>query len=279
MSIRATTRVIALLGWPVEHSWSPLMHNAAFAAAGLDFCYIACPTPPAALPAALDGLHALGIAGANLTIPHKEAGCALVDTLDDEARAIGAVNTIVVREGSLAGSNTDAAGIADALADAGVTVRGAGAVVLGAGGSARAAVWALARAGAARIWVCARALEKAETVAALAPQGSAIPWSRGAVRVALAAADLLVNATPAGLTFDAKELPLDDEALAARHTVFDFVYQPALTALEQRARARAGRVLGGRDLLVAQGAASFTRWTGQPAPRDAMRNALPPVEK
>ena len=240
MTISGRTRVVALLGHPVAGSLSPRLQNAAFAARGLDWVYVALDVDPARLHEAVRGLAALGLAGANVTVPHKQGAAALCDELDEEAAHTGSVNTLVVRDGRILGSSTDA----EALA--GVSPRSA--AVIGAGGSARAWIGALERRG-------------------LEPRVFA---RRGEWPPDVAGADLVVNATP-----------VRDELLfepRAGHTVVDLPYRPdgSPTALATAARAAGADVIDGIEVLVRQGAASFERWTGAPAPVDTMRAVLAP---
>ena len=242
--ITATTRLVALLGHPVDHSLSPRMQNAAFAARALDWAYVACDVDPGALPAAVDGLRALGFAGANVTIPHKGAVAELCDELDDLSRRSGAVNTLVFRDGRIVGANTDGPAVAGAL-----DTRGAHALVLGRGGAARAVAVALEDAGAASVRLASRA-----DADWLPPAGDAT---------------ILVNATP--LRDEAPVAPRRDQQVA------DLAYRPddRPTALVAAARAAGCEtVVDGLEILVRQGAAAFELWTGVPAPLDGMRAAV-----
>lgn len=270
------TRVYGVLGWPVAHSRSPAMLNAAFAAAGVDASYVRFPVSPDALADAVRGLRALGIAGANVTVPHKTSVLPLLDSVDDAARAIGAVNTVVRGEdGRLHGLNTDAGGLVRALVEAGARLEGARALVLGAGGAARAAIYGLAGAGA-EVTVAARRQEAAR---ALWHDALSLSDETG-LRTALTRADVVVHATSATLLGDEDratrlflaQLPL--EALRPGTLVTDLVYTPRDTALLRAARAHGARTLDGTAMLLHQGALAFERWTGLPAPLEAMRAAL-----
>jgi shikimate dehydrogenase len=241
--IRGTTTLVGLLGWPTSHSLSPPMQNAGFAALGLDWAYMPLSTPPDLLGAAVAGLRATGFAGANVTIPHKQAVIELCDELDEVAQAAGSVNTLVFEDGRIVGSSTDG----DAVTSQ-IDAAGRRALVLGAGGAARAAVEALERAGAE------------VTMASRREPG----WPPSA-----AGYDVLVNATP-----------LKEELVVTPHggmQVVDLAYLPdgRDTALVTAARgAGCDVVVDGLDVLLYQGAASFERWTGLPAPLVAMRAAL-----
>jgi len=279
--IAATTRLVGLLGWPVSHSVSPAMHNAAFAALGLAGHYNALPTPPEALPAAVRGLAAAGMRGANVTIPHKQAVMPLLDELSAAAQAIAAVNTITVaRRGStttLRGDNTDWLGFLQPLDARGFDVAGRGALLLGAGGSARAVVYALAQRGLARLTILARnpaqAAALARHAAALAPQVTVTHSSFTVTHFPLAInhCSLLINTTPLGMWPQGeaspwpRDLPFPADALA-----YDLVYRPERTRFLQQAEAAGCAVQGGLAMLVGQGAAAFELWTGHAPPAGVM---------
>jgi shikimate dehydrogenase len=257
---------LGVCGWPVAHSRSPAMHNAALAAAGLeDWRYLRLPLPPELFAETVRALPAAGFRGVNVTIPHKGAALALADTASEAAREIGAANTLTFeRDGAIGADNTDAPGLLDVLPDpAGKT-----ALVLGAGGAARAAVWALVRAGAADVAVWNRTPERAVALAgALGARAVVHPTS----------AEIVVNCTSVGLldpeeTF--KALPLQADSLGAGSCVVDMVYRDGGTRFLEAARTRGADVIDGLEILIAQGAASFERWTGKAAPRQAMREAV-----
>jgi shikimate dehydrogenase len=238
MTISATTRLVALLGHPVSGSLSPRMQNAAFAARGLDWAYVALDVEPARLAEAVRGLAALGFAGANVTIPHKEGVLELCDELDAVTERAGSVNTLVLRDGRVLGSSTDAVVLAG--------VRATRAAVIGAGGAAKAFVAAFEQDG-----VPLRVFSR-----------------RGTWPPEVADADVVVNATP-----------VRDELLfepRPHQTLIDLPYRPdgRPTALAGAARAAGCRVVDGLDVLVRQGAASFERWTGVPAPVEIMSVAI-----
>ena len=265
--IRGTTKLAAVLGWPVEHSRSPQLLNAAFAAAGIDAVLVPMGVPPDRFGAAVAGLRALGALGASVTLPHKLAVAALCDELSPAARAIGAVNCLHVAGARLIGHNTDAAGFADGLAAAGFDVRGKRIVVLGAGGAARAVAYGVR--GSAGVEVVAR--RPAEV--GWAP---ARPWTEADLRAAFAPAELVVDCTPIGLGDPGEEafvdaLPLD--VLAPRAWVATLVYHRS-TRLLERARSRGHATLDGGAMLVHQAARAFAIWTGVPAPVDVMTRAL-----
>jgi shikimate dehydrogenase len=265
-----STRLAAVIGSPVRHSLSPVLHNAAFAAAGLDWVYVALEVGPGRVPEALAGMRALGIGGLSVTMPHKEAVAAECDRLSDDAAALGAVNCVVPDGDELVGHNTDGAGFVAALSADGVDPAGMACVVLGAGGAARAIALALARAGAAEVAVVNRTADRAEqAVALLGGVGRVVaPADAGE---SVGAAGLVVNATSVGMGDPApSDLPLDPARLRAGQVVADIVYRPLETALLRAARTRGATAVNGVPMLVHQAAVAFELWTGVPAPVAAM---------
>jgi shikimate dehydrogenase len=263
--LTAETRLVGLIGDPVSHSLSPRMQNAAFAARGLDWAYVPLRVAGARLEGAVAGLVALDFAGANVTVPHKTAVVAFCDELDQVAERAGSVNTLVVREGRVLGSSTDGpavVGLVDAV--------GASVLVLGAGGGAQAVATSLLDAGAEALTVAARDAERAHALAArlstLFPDRNV---DAGEDWPPAARAILLVNATPIRV-----EVPVE---LEGARQVVDLAYNAdgSPTALVEAAReAGCERVVDGVDVLLAQGAASFERWTEVPAPLEVMRAAV-----
>jgi shikimate dehydrogenase len=281
MNITGGTTLVGVFGYPVGHSLSPQMHNAAFEHLGLDWCYLPFSVMPENLEQALRALPALGIVGVNVTIPLKERALRAVDEVVPPANLVGAVNTVHCRDGKLVGYNTDVEGFARSLAERGEDLTGRTALVLGAGGAARAAVVALAQMGAARVWVAARRLTPGARTAELArqaapgTQGAAIAWQEAPLRCAVAAAHALVNATPIGMHPDGDApAPIPEDWLRPDLLVYDMVYTPSVTRLVAAAQQRGGRALGGMRMLVLQGAVAFTIWTGQEAPTEVMEQAL-----
>jgi shikimate dehydrogenase len=265
----ASTELYGILGWPVRHSLSPAMHNAAFAAAELDCVYLAFEVPPERLKRALKGAEALGLHGLNLTIPHKEAAVSLCQRLDAGALRVGAVNAIRFERGVTVGYNTDAPGFLKALElRLGFDPREARALVLGAGGVARAVIAALADRGAAEIRVAARTPGRGEILCQqlCRGHGQLVPWAAAPMAAAFAEADLVVSCLPPEAT------PPGLEALPARAAVLDVAYghDTALLAAARRAGARA---TDGLEMLVQQGALSFVLWTAFDAPVEEMRAA------
>ena len=270
-------RLFGVLGDPVEHSLSPAMHNAAFAAAGLPYLYLRYRVAPATLATALAEAKALDMGGLNLTAPLKEAALPLVDRLTEAAERAGAVNTILFRrDGGLVGDNTDGDGFVRALGGR-TRLRGARAVVIGAGGSARAVATALARAGCAALTIANRTAARAERLADVVRRVRAletrlVPLAALAADAVLGDADLVVNATPLGLA--GARLRVRYAATPPGCTFVDLVYARRPTPFLAGA-ARAGRpTLDGGPMLLHQGALAFEAWTGHRAPRAAMARAL-----
>ncbi|MGZ8571493.1 MAG: shikimate dehydrogenase family protein [Actinomycetota bacterium] len=268
--IHGSSHTVGVIGWPVEHSLSPAIHNAAFAALGLDWVYVPLPVPPGAVGDALAGLRALGFAGANVTMPHKSEVALRIDDLSDDARRLAAVNTIQVADDAVSGHNTDAPGFDRFLRlDAGFDPAGRSALVFGAGGAARACALSLARADLATLTIAARDPAAVDGVRAAldgfatAVRGVAIGEAAGEP------ADLLVNATPLGA--QGEELPLP--ALSAETLAIDLLYLPAVTPFQAAARAGGAVAFGGLGLLLHQAALSLELWTGRPPPREVMSAA------
>ncbi|MCI0815294.1 MAG: shikimate dehydrogenase [Chloroflexi bacterium] len=266
---------------PGKNSLSPAFQQAAFDHLGIAVKYEHWPTPADGLETRVVGLQAPDVLGANVTIPHKEACLPLVDDYDPLVRRVGALNTIHNDGGTLRGYNTDVEGFLRPLKDAFFEPRGCTAVIAGAGGAARAVVIALAEAGAARIAVVNRTLERAERLvadlgAAVKPlQLVAAPDSRDSWQKAAAEADLLVNCTSLGTAGTPEEdrSPMPANLLRPQALVYDLVYQPAETRLIRYAREAGARTIGGLPMLIYQGAASFKLWTGRDAPVDIMFQA------
>lgn len=278
--IDGTTTIVGLIGEAIRGSLSPRFQNAAFDALGLNWRYVAFQVSRDRLEAALRGLLALGVAGANVTVPHKEAVLAYMDDVTDEARRVGAVNTIQVDVDRMVGHNTDTTGMLDALTrDGGFVVQGQRAVVVGAGGAARAAVFALAGAGAPAVTVINRNWDRAAALADAARRAfrcavDAVPLDGTAVTSALRGATLLIQATTIGGGAQRAASPLPRAALHAGLFVMDMIYDPEETMLLRDARAAGCRTLGGRPMLVYQGARAFEIWTGRAAPLRVMRDAV-----
>lgn len=273
--LTAATRVAAVIGDPISHSLSPVIHNAAFDAAGLDWAYVGLPVPAGRGAAAVEGMRALGIQGLSVTMPHKAEVLSALDEVSEDARALGAVNCIVRRGDVLRGENTDGAGfLAGLRTDFGLDPGGRRCVVLGAGGAARAVVLALARAGAASVQVVNRTASSAVAAAELAGSAGSVAGPE-----AVGDAELVVNATSVGMRGagddrGAAALPCDPELLGKGQVVADLIYHPLRTALVEQATRRGARASNGVSMLVHQAAVAFELWTGEDAPLAAMRAAV-----
>lgn len=275
--------VVGVIGWPVAHSLSPIMHNNAFRALGLDWIYVPFPVEPGRLGAALQGIKGLGLRGVNVTIPHKEAVMSLLDDVTERARRAGAVNTISCQDGRLLGDNTDGAGFVRSLREeAAFDPAGSRVFICGAGGAAKAVAVALAEAGADFIAVANRTAARAEALTTdlsrLGAKAQAFSLDEPRLMDVLLHSDLLVQTTPAGMAGGAAaaELPapLRPDWLREGLVVADIVYTPLETPLVRAAVTRGCRVAPGWGMLLYQGAEAFSMWTGRPAPVDAMRGAL-----
>lgn len=268
------TRLAGVIGDPVRHSLSPLIHNAGFRAVDLDWVYLAFEVPAGGAADALEGMRALGLDGLSVTMPHKADVAAAVDRLSPAAEALGAVNTVVRQGSALVGENTDGEGFVNALRiDEGVDVAGLRCLVLGAGGAARAVIRALADAGAAEVVVAARRPEAAAAAAAL---GGSI--ARVGTPEEADGAQLVVNATPVGMgevsELRPPDLPVDPGRLGAGQVVADLIYHPLVTPLLAEARNRGAVAVNGVGMLLHQAAIAFRLWTGEEAPLAAMSAAV-----
>ncbi|MGH9109316.1 MAG: shikimate dehydrogenase [Acidimicrobiales bacterium] len=268
-AVSAATTVVGVIGDPVAHSLSPLLHNTAFAALGLDWLSVGFRVRAGEAGPAVAGMRALGIAGLSVTMPHKSDVAALVDRCTAVAERLGAVNCVARQDGLLVGESTDGAGFVESLRrGAAFDPAGRRCLVVGAGGAARAVVLALAGAGAAEVAVVNRTPERAAVAAALAGDRG-----RVAVPAEAAGADLVVDATPAGMTGAAAkgDRPLvDPELLGPGQVVADLVYHPPVTAWLAAAAAQGATTVGGLGMLVHQAAAQVRRWTGLAPPVEAM---------
>ncbi len=282
--ISGRTKICGIYGCPVEHTFSPAIHNAAFDAAGLDYAYVPFRVEHRSLAAAIEALRALGMVGVNVTIPHKETVLPLLDELSDEAKLTGAVNTIVNRAGKLYGDNTDGKGYLRALREAGFDPAGKNVLFLGAGGAARAVAMQLALAGVKKINFAnrtgRRAVELARAVAEAAGiRVETIPWPEQAggklpARV-LAESDLVVQATPLGMSPNTDEaVPLPFEAFRPGQTASDLIYNPVETLFLKKAGQAGAETVNGMGMLLHQGTLAFELWTGVAAPLEVMRAAL-----
>lgn len=279
-NLNGQTRVCGLLGYPVEHSFSPAMHNAAFQALGLNWAYVPFGVHPERLSQALQGMVAMGLAGVNVTVPHKQNVLPLLDHVDHTARLMGAVNTIVNREGQLFGYNTDGPGFVIALEqEAGFHCNGKRVLLLGAGGAARAVAVQLALQGAQTLTITNRSREKAEGLAREIQQATGTeveiwPWGQLPERQ-VADLDLIVQTTPLGMSPGVHQAPdFPYQALHSGQLVCDLIYNPPETLFLRKAAEQGAKIMNGRGMLLYQGVLAFEIWTGLEAPVDIMRQAL-----
>jgi len=265
-----------VIGDPVAHSLSPLLHQAMLDQTGAAYRYDVRTVRPEELPAFVRWAKDGGCAGFNVTMPHKEAILPLLDEVDTTAASCGAVNTVCIREGRAIGHNTDGTGFLDSLAGQGFYPQGRTVLLLGAGGAAKAVGHALAAAGAGRIIVCARRLERVAALAAQLPGcGEGIVLAQDAIQQAAAACDLLVNATPLGMAGSPAFARLDFlQAMPPHAVVYDLVYHPRRTALLEAAARQGLRTVGGIDLLIRQAVRAFTFFTGETPDTAALYAAL-----
>lgn len=278
LRIEGSTRLVGLIGHPVAHSLSPRMQNAGFAAAGIDYAYVTMDVLPERLPAAVEGLRALGFRGFNITLPHKRAIVPLLDEVDEAVALSGAANTVVIDDGKLSGHVTDGTGLVEACREAGLALAGRRIALLGAGGAAGPVALAMAAEGAAEITVVNRTFERAaELVGHLLPATGATALSarpRDALEGVLAGADVVLNVTTLGMG-EEDPLPVPAESLDGGIAVIDAVYRPgAETRLVREARARGARVVDGRRMLLYQGVQAQRLWTGREPAVAAMAEAL-----
>jgi shikimate dehydrogenase len=275
--ISGKTAIYGIFGHPVEHTFSPGMHNAAFKKIAANACYVPFSVPPETLERAVRAIVPLGLRGLNITVPHKEKVIPLLDDITGDARVIGAVNTIEVREGKLIGHNTDGRGFLRSLVEgARFRPRGKTFAITGAGGAARAVGCSLALAGARAVLFHDVDMRKATKLARELSRNAG-PVARALSADAFAEeallADCLINATPMGLRPE-DPLPVPQDVIGKRHLVCDLVYNPKDTKLLQKARSRGAKTLGGIGMLLYQGVIAFEIWTGKKAPVETMRKAL-----
>ena len=276
-SISGKTKVCGVIGDPIEHTMSPVMHNTAFRELGLDYVYLAFRVKGEELAQAIEGMRALGISGLNVTIPHKVAVIPFLDELDPLAKKIGAVNTIVNDAGFLRGYNTDASGFLRALRDRGFEPGGKQVAMLGAGGASRAISFVLAESGANLVILNRRQeLDWAEELArqindTFKKEVKALESDEANLEAALDRADIVVNATSVGMSPHIDESPVPARLLRPDLAVFDIVYNPLKTRLATEAARAGAETVMGLDMLVWQGALSFEMWTGKEAPVELMK--------
>lgn len=269
MKITGGTRIVGIIGYPVEHSLSPPMHNAAFESLGIDYCYVPFLVHPDYLETAVRSIRALNLCGVNVTVPHKERVMPFLDEINGEAAFIGAVNTIVNSEGRLVGHNTDGRGFMQSLSESGVTVENKDIAIIGAGGAARAIGYYLSQK-AGTLYIYGRTKERAEKlVSDLNKIKQNVQFLQDLS--AIGRFHIIINATPLGLKKD-NRLPLDTALLRAEQTVCDLIYRDTPLLIEASKKGCA--TLSGLGMLLWQGVFAFELFTGGKPPVEAMRNTL-----
>ncbi|RMH59297.1 MAG: shikimate dehydrogenase [Candidatus Hydrogenedentota bacterium] len=269
MRITAKTRLLAVIGNPIEHSMSPVIHNAALKAAGLDYVYVAFRVEK--IEEAVTAMRALGIRGFSVTIPHKETIIPHLDRLELSAEQTGSVNTVVNENGVLTGASTDGPGALAALERAGLSVTGKKILLIGTGGAARAIAFAAGNAGAGKIGFRYEIREQADRL--VRDLEAAFP-GRITLNAPLEEADILINASPVGMHPRVEDCPIDPASLSPEQVVFDIVYNPLRTRLLREAEARGCRTIEGVEMFAEQAILQFEMFTGKEAPRDLMRSTV-----
>jgi len=269
MDVSGKTKIAGIFGCPIEHTLSPLMHNAAFKALGLDICYVAFKVLPEALPESVQAIRSLNMLGVNITVPHKEKVIPLLDKVHEEAAFIGAVNTVTNAEGILTGYNTDGRGFMSSLTEEGISTEGKNILIIGAGGASRAVSYYLS--------------EKASTLSLLdtdIPKARKLVDDLGLIRSNVRLIkdmdntlrpDIVINATPLGLKPD-DPLPFSPELITSGMVICDLVYKK--TGLLKEAERRGAKIIDGSGMLLWQGVLAFELWTGVKPPVDIMRDML-----
>ena len=279
MQITGQTKIVGIIGDPIKHSRSPLIHNAAIAALGLDYIYVPFHVQPDSLGAAIEGFKATNVGGINVTIPHKQNVMSYLDEISREATLIGAVNTLIFKDGAIIGENTDAPGFLQAMQEDGLNVpQGGSAVVIGAGGSARAIVVALALAGVRTIGITNRTVSRAVALATDLSEKTGISiygigLDDAKLPHAVRTSQLIVNTASTSMDVS-HPLLINPKWLEPQSIVYDIVYTPPETRLLQAAAEKDCHTIGGLGMLVHQGAIAFEKWTGVNPPVEIMRQAL-----
>jgi len=277
LTITGKTRVCGVIGEPIEHTLSPLMHNAAFETLRLDYVFLAFRVKPAQVESAVNGMRALNIRGLNITMPHKSTIIKHLDRVDLSAQIVNSVNTVLNKENLLFGFNTDGVGALKALKENGVELKGRKVLLLGAGGAARAIAYTMAKE-ADELAVLNRTVKQAQALAKLLAKSFNKKISTGSlsptdIQSNLKDSDILINATSVGMKPRAEESPVPLKLLRSNLAVMDIVYNPLETKLAKDSKAAGARVVSGVEMLIYQGAASFELWTGKSAPIEVMRQA------
>ncbi|MCW4022849.1 MAG: shikimate dehydrogenase [Candidatus Bathyarchaeota archaeon] len=277
MSVSGKTRVCAIIGDPVDHSLSPVMHNSAFKELGLNLVYVAFTVPAKDLEHAVLGAKSLGFKGLNVTMPHKNEVMKYLDDLDVSAKSVGAVNTILINQGKLVGYNTDGKGAMIALQENGVSSEKKKLVLLGAGGAAQAIAHEAVQ-DVNELVILNRNVVKAKKLVKSLPKNLGASVTSGALsfevlKQELETADILINATSMGMHPDTESSPVPCELLRSDLSVMDIIYNPLETKLLKDAKTAGAKVISGLEMLIYQGAVAFHIWTNCPAPVDVMRKA------
>jgi len=276
--VSGKTKVCGVIGDPIEHTLSPIMHNAAFEALKIDYVFLAFKVEVAKVKNAVDGMRALGIHGLNVTMPHKNAVIKYLDELDPTAKTVASANTILNKNGKLFGFNTDGVGALNALQLNGVEVKGKKIMLLGAGGAAKAIAYTISQE-ADELVILNRTPEQATELANLLKQKfnkkiNADALTPKTVKDSLAKVDVAINATSVGMEPNAHQTPISPELLRPDLAVMDIVYNPLETKLAKDAKVAGAKVVSGVEMLIYQGAASFEIWTACNAPVEVMRRAV-----
>ncbi|SEB40388.1 shikimate dehydrogenase [Paenibacillus sp. GP183] len=270
------TTLYGVFGDPVRHSRSPLMMNRAFQEMGINAAYAAFHVKPDELGNAVAGIRALGFRGVNVTIPHKVEVMRHLDAIDEGARRIGAVNTIVNENGKLTGFNTDGIGYVRSLQEeTGIELEGMRVLLLGAGGAARGVAFSLAKAGVRRIVIANRTIDRAiELATAIGEFTDTEGTGLDDLADKMGSVDIIVNTTSAGMHPHVAELPMNSELIESEHIVSDLIYNPRITRFLKEAEARGAKIHGGLGMFIYQGAYALEYWTGNAAPAAAMRHIV-----
>ncbi len=277
MEISGKTKVCGVIGEPIEHTLSPVMHNAAFSHLKLDFIFVAFKVEKTELVNAINGIRSLRIHGLNVTMPHKNAVIQYLDDIEPTVKLIGSVNTILNDNGKLVGFNTDGVGALEALRENGADLYGKKLLLLGAGGAAKAIAYYSAKE-AEELVILNRSTEKAKRFAEVlrrefSKQISGNSLSPNVIKKEIEDSDVLINATSVGMHPNNSQSPVAPQWLRRDLCVMDIIYNPVETRLAKDSKAAGARVVSGVEMLIYQGAASFEIWTGQPAPIEVMRKA------
>jgi shikimate dehydrogenase len=277
-TLNSHTIMYGVFGDPVRHSKSPIMLNRAFRETGINAAYSAFHILPGTLKAAVEGIRTLGFRGVNVTIPHKEEVMDYMDVVDEGARMVGAVNTIVNDNGKLTGYNTDGIGYVRSLKEeTGISIQRKNILLLGSGGSARGLAFALAKDGAGTIWIANRTKERAVQLAASISSfanAEGIGLTSADVAAISAKVDIVINTTPNGMHPNVDEVPIETSWLHDGLIVSDIIYTPRMTRFLKEAQQRGAKIHSGFGMFIYQGAYAFEYWTGVPAPIEAMREAV-----